>query len=215
MTDRSPASAPRRAVALSLTLALVAGLALPAAAADQKGRFAKRGVAGKTCRDFLDARQSKSALQAAFAGWLDGYLTAINQYTSGTYDAMSFESTGLLMALIANNCPKNPDATFFDMVNALTQALIGDRLTTQSPVVQAVAGGKSVGIYQVTLERAQQRLADAGYYLGGVDGTFNDDTRKAFEAFQEAKGITVTGLPDQLTLLTLFRGGGKSKSKSQ
>ncbi len=59
--------------------------------------------------------------------------------------------------------------------------------------------------------RTQGALEELGFYDGGLDGAYGPQSRRALTRFQEARGLEVTGLPDDRTLMELFfnsRGGG-------
>jgi len=181
----------------------------PASAADKLGRHAIKGVGTVGCDKYVIARQEQSNLYYAMIGWLDGYVTALNQTSPDTYDVASFEATSLLAALADGNCRKNPDARFFQVVEGITIAIEEDRVRDASPIVNATQGDRSVQIYRETMRRVQTRLTKAGYNTGGVDGAFGPKTSAAIKAFQRASGLAETGLPDQLTLLQIFRPDGK------
>lgn len=190
-----------------LVALVLSGLLSPLAlqAADTEGNFAVKGAGLASCEQFVAERGEKSNLYWMFGGWLDGYLTAINQFAPDTYDIAPWESTDLLAALIENYCKQNPEQNFFSIANALAGRLMEDRLQTQSPPVEAKARGQSIRLYQETLRRAQQALKDRGHYTGTVDGLFGPQTQQAIEDFQRKQGLKVTGLPDQLTLLRLLK----------
>jgi peptidoglycan hydrolase-like protein with peptidoglycan-binding domain len=84
-------------------------------------------------------------------------------------------------------------------------ALHPTRLRSSSKRVEAKAGDKTVVIYEAILRRAQQMLSERGYYKGASDSKFGPAMEKAIRKFQKDKKIGVTGLPDQRTLLLLFR----------
>lgn len=46
---------------------------------------------------------------------------------------------------------------------------------------------------------AQSRLATHGVYAGALDGRFRHDTSKAVRAFQDRRGLKVTGVIDRRT----------------
>ena len=56
-----------------------------------------------------------------------------------------------------------------------------------------------------TVRRIQNNLISKGLYSGAVDGAYGDHTESAMRAFQEANGLQISGLPDQFSLLKLFR----------
>jgi len=57
----------------------------------------------------------------------------------------------------------------------------------------------------------QRALNERGYNSGPVDGIIGPITRSAITSFQENEGLTVTGLPNQETLLTLAPEAGKQE----
>ena len=61
------------------------------------------------------------------------------------------------------------------------------------------------GVRGDEVKEMQQALSDLGYDLSkfGVDGIFGSETQAALKAFQEAKGLEVTGILDDATLEAL------------
>lgn len=192
-----------RAIAILLAAAalIVAGAA---EAADQEGRFAVKGAGAASCGRFVDLRAKKSPSVLAFAGWLQGYLTAFNQFSDDTYDVVSWEGTEVLLRAIAQYCEKNRDKKFYIAAAGLANTLKPDRLKTMSERIKAENGGHAVSVYREVLRRVQKALAERGFYFGQIDGLYGPNTRLGIEAFQRAEKITVTGLPDQVTLLRLL-----------
>ncbi len=190
-------------------ISLCCSLPLGAHAADADGNFAAKGVGQATCAHFVEQVDNKSQLLAMYGGWLDGYLTAVNQAAPETYDVAPWQSTQLLARLIETHCRRNPEHNFFVVTNALVgQELMPRRLIKSSPREEVKVGDVTEIHYQDTLRKAQEALKARGHYSGGVDGKFGPRTQKAFEAFQKEAGLQVTGIPDQLTLLRLLGGPG-------
>ena len=52
--------------------------------------------------------------------------------------------------------------------------------------------------------RAKERLKILGYIDGDVVADYDEGDIQAFEKYQKDIGITITGVPDQNTLLSLF-----------
>jgi hypothetical protein len=178
-------------------------LALPAAT--ESGKYAIRGAGLLDCKTFLEEQQKESKAYLMIGGWIDGYITGINQYAADTYDATSFESTELFAELIENHCKKNPDDRLFPVMNSIVHQRWDSRVTDQSRLVGIQLGEQSVRIYEETLSRIQARLAEKGYFELPVTGQFDAKTITAIAAFQETlEGYEATGFPDQATLFALF-----------
>ncbi len=174
-------------------------------AADELGRFAVRNAGMVTCQSFVDEKVKKSAKFNLYMGWIDGYISAANQFTKDTYDLIPWGNTVFLAALLENHCKKNPEQRFYIAVNKLTGAMLQQRLKTQSKLIETSHKGKKSYIYRSTLQKVQEHLQNRDLYKGKVDGNFNTETRKSLESYQKSQNIAITGLPDQITLYKIFR----------
>ena len=186
-------------------------------AADAAGKFAVKGVARTTCEHFTKAYDEQKDRPNAFVlytGWLEGYLSALNERTEGTYDLTSFESTSLLTRLVYLNCQRDVSIPFFNVVRRLAAALNSTRIATFSDMVPVEGKVELEGqeareiklmMYAETIRRVQNNLTSAGYFSDPVDGVYGESTRAAMREYQVANSLTVTGLPDQFTLLKLLR----------
>lgn len=177
----------------------------PVNAASSSGQYAIKDVGLATCKHYTEQKAKASKRYFQFVGWVMGYLSAHNRYAKDNADIAPWQSTDLLAALIGNYCRAKPEARLVDATNQLTTALRPTRLRSSSKRIKAAAGGKAVLIYEAILRRAQQMLAERGHFTGAADGKFGPATQKAFEKFQQEKKLTVTGLPDQRTLLLIFQ----------
>jgi len=160
--------APRGAPLLCCPL----GAALPAAAADGDGQYALHGAGRRRCADFLKAEQGRMRDRYLIGGWLDGYLSALNQRTPKTYDLAPWQDTEALTRLNKQGCARDPKQWFFAVVGALTHSLQSQRLERASKRVIASAGKRHLALYQAVLRRVQQRLVKLGHYAGTPDGAY-------------------------------------------
>lgn len=173
-------------------------------AADKDGQFAVKGGGGATCATFVNERNRGSERYALIRGWLEGYLTGVNELTPQTFDVAPWESTSALAALINEHCSKHPTDELMAVVMAVVRDLRPHRVVERSPLVDTKAAGDGRWIYEVTLQRAQRELTRRGFYSGADNGTFDKDTRGALAAFQKAEGLPVTSVPDDATLWRLL-----------
>ncbi|WP_421869376.1 peptidoglycan-binding domain-containing protein [Motiliproteus sp.] len=176
-----------------------------ATAADSQGRFAVRNAGMVSCAKFIEEKSKNSPTFNLYMGWIDGYLSAANQFTDETFDLVPWGNTPFLAALLENHCRKNLNQRFYVAVNMLAGTLLEQRLTEHSDLVVAVNDEQKTYIYKKVLKQVQEQLQKAKHYTGAADGLFGDTTIAALESYQRQQGIKVTGLPDQVTLYKLLR----------
>jgi hypothetical protein len=198
---------------MTVRILMLVGLlfaASPVFAADSTNRFALRGVGLASCEQFVKAMKEKKENVLVAGGWIEGYITAVNQFNQDTFDIAPWQSTQVLLGLVTRNCEQNPQASVFQIVDSMIKFLQQTRLRAQSERILAEAGTNKFYLYRETMKDVQQKLIDQGFLTGGADGQYGPNTRTALEAFQKAQQIEPTGLPDQNTLFRLLtpQGGG-------
>ncbi len=198
-----------RAVAFGLLL-IISFYVPEALAADDQNRFSMRGVGLLTCEVYENEREAQSAAYQIFAGWIDGYVTGVNQYAPETFDILSFESTELLAELLSIHCTTNPQDSIFGVLNAMFIQIRNDRLQLPSPYIEVTIDSRSVRLYEDVLRRIQTRLQEEGRYTGEITGTFGENEQAALAAFQTSAGLDPSGFPDQVTLWKLLRSSPES-----
>ena len=177
----------------------------PALAADSNGEFAAKGAGRLTCEQYLGIREQKSRDYYVTAGWIEGYISGINALQPKTYDATPWQTTELVLGLLARACESETDARILDLINRYLREVITLRLREKSELVTVSTGDAAVLIYREVLSMVQQRLEAINFDPGTTDGApDNPATVAALSAFQKERGLPETGLPDQLTLLNLF-----------
>jgi hypothetical protein len=188
---------------LLLVLALLApGLTW---AMDAAGNFAIKGAGATSCAQYTQALDDKAREIYLFAGWIDGYLTGVNQLQRETFDVAPWQTTELLAQLLANYCRQRPEAQFMLAATHLLQSMYPVRLETSSELVKTENGTDVAFVYKAVLQQVQEALNERGYDVA-ADGAFGPQTQQALKAFQRENDIpAVTGLPDQQTLMLLLR----------
>ncbi len=200
-----------------LARALAAGALLaaaPAGAADEDGTFAIKGAGLQGCAAFVRAWDEGSSDLALYGGWLEGYLTAMNQTTETTHDLAPWQDTRTLLGLLRVACDAAPEGTgVMRAAVDMMRALAPQRMTEASPIERAQADGRAVTFYRETVRRVQARLGELGAADLPETGDLDAPTRAAIEAYQAANGLEPTGLPDQRTLVALFVTGGAAPAE--
>ena len=167
-------------------------------------RFAVKGRGLASCEAMTTAFQQQSPERLAFAGWINGYLTGLQQAEPDTFDLAPWQPTDFLIRYTLGYCAQNPDRPYFAAVATLVRALRAFRLTAPSDLIQLQAEGRQVRFYQETLRQVEARLNDLGLAEVDADGTFTTETFAALKTFQGQHDLAATGLPDLETLLALF-----------
>ena len=184
----------RSVFALGASLLLAAS---PATSKDLNDQYVVEGVGQIKCDAFanFDAQSSKEI--GAISAWLDGFLSAHNRLLDDTFDLTSWQTNQLSLTLLRQFCVANPDATVERSAAALVNYYGQDRVTQREEAVSVSNGTQTVLVYASVLERIKTKLADQGYN--------NDDVTEALKAFQQKNDLVQSGLPDQQTLVGLFR----------
>lgn len=174
-------------------------------AADNDGKFAAKGAARRVCSDFTQASKDKTSDVLLYGGWVEGYLSAYNQFQPDTYDVMPWQTTELVLIFLRRHCESHPQTKFFDAMSSLISSLFPIRLEQESAIVSVDVNNGQSYYYVEILKRAKQRLHAMGHYATEpVYDDFNEQDIKAFADFQTKLGLQATGIPDQLTLSSLF-----------
>jgi len=180
-----------------LALACVLLAAGPAAAADEQGRFAVRGVGSDQCGAFQAALVAKDAVKIdRYGSWLMGYLTASNRLISRTFDAVPSLVGTDMVGMVSVICRTQP-ATLLETAAAQALSILNPiRLTADSPIVNLTNDGKSLSIRTEAVVALQRNLAAKGGFKGLADGKPSPQLTKAIIELQQKEKIPVTGLPD-------------------
>ena len=186
-------------------LLLLLPLAAPVNAADADGNFAIKGGGLQTCEKFAAAFDEGTRDLALYGGWIDGYLTALNQTVDGVFDHAPWQTTQTMLGLTKLACDQaGPDASVMMAFHRVRQVLTSLALTAGSPVEGVRRGDVSVVLYREIALRIEQSLSERGYTVGPVDGTLDTTALDALLAFQRDEALDQTGMPDQPTLVRLL-----------
>ena len=174
-------------------------------AADANGDFAIKGAGLQTCGALAQAFDLSSRDLALYGGWLEGYVTGVNQFTENSFDFTPWQNTQTMLGLLKLACDQSSAETQIMVAfNQVLRALAPGRLTEKSPVEQVSDGTRATVIYSDLITRIQQRLIALEHGEVTVNGEMDEPTTQALSALQKARGIDVTGLPDQATMIALF-----------
>ena len=196
---------------------MLAGIALLGAtgvsrAAGPDAAYAVKGADSVNCGQFADLYEQKAPELANFGGWIDGYLTAKNESSADVFDISPWQSVDFLVHSIASYCRTYPQLKFHQAATVMVAALRAGALTEPSEVVAVRNGDKAILLYRDIVVRLQLALGERGFRSEDAPGEFGPSTIDALSRFQrEEEGLSVTGLPDQATLVRLL--GGESSDQ--
>lgn len=202
--------------ALGLAAALGAApiVAVPGAlAATETGQFAVRGVGSRSCGDLTAALGGEAAdnVTDAAALWTAGYVSHVNRSTPGLFEALPIVDNAVVARLALNVCGSNPDAMFEAVIAQVIASFAGAALSEESELVRIGPEGASTTVRRAVFRGVQQRLIDEGFLpAGAADGLYGPQSRRALIAFQAARGISETGIPDPATLIAMFAAGARA-----
>lgn len=171
--------------------------------ADTGEDFSVKGAGATKCSYFIEETQRDSDNIKLFAGWVEGYLTATNMHSRGTYDVTSFQSTNLMLTLVNGYCKKNPDDYFLTAINKLILQFGNTRLKEKSDRLVLKNENKVAIVYKKTLEMAKGKLNQLGYKMSNGSDFIASDVKNVLR-YQAKQGLALTGLLDEKTLLHLF-----------
>jgi len=187
----------------TLFFAAVLSLLSTAAAETASGRYAVKGIGLMSCEDFTSemARQTPQAKEVL--AWLAGYLTATNASEDETFDIVSWQSEGMIAQALETRCLANAKEPVAQAIEAMVATMRPDRITDEDRLVTIRVGSRERFLYSSVIRRAQLMLNKRKAGLT-VNGTFDDETRRALRDFQRDAELADTGFPDSITLFRLF-----------
>ncbi len=173
------------------------------AASDAAGEFAIKGPGDQSCARYDAVYRAQGKQADVMLGWVQGYLTAVNEHLPRTYDIVSWQSDELIATTLAAFCRANPEMTVQTAMTAMVSRLAMDRVVEKSPVVEIAVADRRREMYQATVEQMQSRLSDRGYPVA-VTGEYDPATQNSIAKFQASLELEETGFPDPLTVARLF-----------
>lgn len=188
----------------SLFVILLISLSFSSIAADKDGKYAVKGAGKRLCSDFVTAYQQKSTDYYMYGGWIEGFVSSFNQNQANTYDALPWQTTELVLGLLARHCQANPQQHFLNATSGLLKSFFPLRITQSSKIVKVTLKDAESYYYEDVIRLVEERLKEIGHYKGEVTGAYGPELIKAMLEYQEANDLKLTGIPDQSTLLRMF-----------
>ena len=194
-----------------LSLSVVTGLALSGAAfgADAAGDFAVRGIGAQTCASLVAAAGTDKGPETvkSLSVWASGYLSHANRANQGTFDAMPIQDNVAIAQIVLHLCKSNPDTLAENVMAKLVTMLAAVAPTAPSELDTIKNGTYSVVIRRSVMTAVQNKLVELKLLDGAaVDGLYGAKSQIALSKYQESQKLTVTGVPDDATVLRILIG---------
>lgn len=174
-------------------------------AADKNEVYAVKGAGVSYCSTFLESMEARDKNYFIYGGWVEGYLTALNQQLADTFDLAPWQTTELMLKMIEPVCQQNPEQQFHNVVKAMAGQFSEHKITESSNYVQ-LETNKNLVFQESVIKRIKNALMEKGLYEGDDDLSWGGEVTTAIKEFQHSQDLEETGTPDQVTLYKLFYG---------
>jgi len=155
-----------------------------------------RGLYAEIAQDQLDLIAQQSA-QANAARDREAWNSARSADTAAAYRAY-------LRDFPRGNFAAEAQARLAALENQPSVPTVPEAPNPENP--EAAQIEQALALNGLTARLVEQRLEASGLNTGAVDGTFDNQTRRAIRQFQDANGLPVTGYLDQGTVVMLLAG---------
>lgn len=188
---------------LFISVILPFGLVFNVIAANDDGSFAIKGIGSSTSSRYLDlmeAGESEAVFQ--FGGWMNGYISASNEFQRDTFDLVSFEEPDTILIYVTKYCRAYPSHRFMFAVKAILKSFSNNRVKQNSKMI-TFPGQSNLKLYEETIDWVAGELKRKGFIE--VSSPSLKDIQKALLKFQIEQRIDGKGEPTQQTLIALLR----------
>lgn len=181
-------------------------VALNVSAATTDGLFAARGTGAEVCESLGEPGDARrEANHAALSVWIAGYVSHANRATQDRFDVSPIVDNQVLAAIVAQFCSQNPTTLIENVVALVLEMTADGGQSAESDLIELRNQEMVATLRADALIEVQRALVAEGLLgQGDVDGAYGPRTRDALSAFQEQRSLTLTGLPDPITMLNLF-----------
>lgn len=111
-----------RYIALALLL-----IGRPGMARDVNGNYATFGIGGKTCSDYLEARDVGEEREQRYMEWTAGHLSAYNLLLTNTYNILGETDTTDMLAHVDSYCRQHQDTLYVQALAVQIETLYDTR----------------------------------------------------------------------------------------
>jgi hypothetical protein len=175
---------------------LAAFAASEVCAKDQNGMFAVKGVGVLDCQAYIDAAAEVDRELAQYAGYITGYVSAVNEVQADTFDLLPWQHVDTVMLLMLQRCRQAPQMNFGAAVSQLVKNFDEYKMTRLAGRVRVGTGDDDTELYQPVVAEVRAALLRWGYPT--------QDLSASLKQFQLDQKLTGEGPFGQRTLLKLL-----------
>ena len=183
-------------IAGTILAILVCCAASVVCAKDQNGMFAVKGVGVLDCQAFIDAAQEVDRELAQYAGYITGYVSAVNEVQADTFDLLPWQHVDTVMLLMLQRCRQAPQMNFGAAVSQLAAFFEQHKMASLADRVRVGTGEDDTALYEPVVAEIEAALVRRGYPTQDLSAAL-----KQFQLDQKLAGEEPFG---QRTLLTLL-----------
>jgi hypothetical protein len=180
---------------LTILVGCTAGVAC---AKDQDGMFAVKGVGVLNCQAYIEAALEGERELAQYAGYLTGYISAVNEVQPDTFDLLPWQHVDTLMLLMLERCRRAPQMNFGAAVSGMASYFDQRKLTSRADKVRVGSGDTGTELYEPVVAEIEAALVRRGYSDQDLDASLRQ--------FQRDQKLTEEDSFGQRTLLKLLYG---------
>jgi len=177
---------------------LVACTASMACAKDQDGMFAVKGVGVLNCKAFIEAAREGDRELAQYAGYITGYISAVNEVQPDTFDLLPWQHIDTVMLLMLQRCRRDPQINFGAAVSGMASYFDQYKLSDRAEKISVGAADSGVELYEPVVAQIEVALERWGYTTRDLDASLRH--------FQTDQKLTEEDTFGQRTLLKLLYG---------
>ena len=158
-----------RKIVGSFLAILVGCAASELCAKDHKGMFAVKGVGVLNCQAFIDAAEEVDRELAQYAGYITGYISAVNEVQDDTFDLLPWQHVDTVMLLMLQRCRQAPAMNFGAALSQLAKYFDQHKMTSLADRVRVGAGDDDTELYEPVVADIKAALVRWGYETPGFE----------------------------------------------
>ena len=131
--------------------------------AGKAGGFVVKGVGAKPCSNFVEVAAQGSRELSQYLGFVNGYTSAYNEISEGTFDVWRWQTTDTVLLLLLKHCQREPELSFGAALATLTRYLADSKIEASARVVRVGTPDAGFFVYEPVYADILASLEGEGY----------------------------------------------------